>query len=162
MTIVSGREGLDLFQDGDPVHLGHPNIEKNEVEDVLFEKLEDLFAIGGQGNLVVLLFEHDFEEFPHALFVIDHQDLILQHSVFSSCLGRQKDGKRGPFAHLALDLDDPVVVFNDLVNDRETQACSSGPWSCKRARRSSPSHEERFLFPESEIEIVTHSFGFPD
>src|SRR4030042_3104284 len=57
---------------------------------------------------------------------------ILSFNIFSlNLIGGQKDGKRGALSHLTIHFDDSVVIFNDFMNDRQTQP-RPGFLGCKK------------------------------
>jgi hypothetical protein len=54
------------------IHLRHPDIGKNQIEGLRLKPGKRFFPVGSAGHFVALLFQEDFQELPHAQFVIRH------------------------------------------------------------------------------------------
>ncbi len=74
-------------QHREAVDLAHAQVRDDEVEDVgRFQCLDGGLAAIGLGHVVADLAQHDTEQLPHALLVIDDEDACLSHGV-PGCAG---------------------------------------------------------------------------
>src|SRR5919201_1573589 len=75
---------LDRLQHLDPVHLAHPNIEKNDILWRLGDKLEGIRAVD-RGHYLVFRFKNHTEGLTRPEFIIHDQDtLSIPHGMYPS------------------------------------------------------------------------------
>ena len=68
--------GLYLFQYLDPVHLGHPDIEKDDVRGLTVKDREALLAVRGLGHGEALVLEDPGKRIKDILLVVDDKHLM--------------------------------------------------------------------------------------
>ena len=132
------EESRHLLGKGETVHPGHHQIreEKVRLDTLRPDHPQRLLPSRGRINSVALLRQNLQGEVPYPFVVFDENDhLAPAFALFPStlhdrlggfCTGRQVDLEGAPVPVDAVDLDDPVVLPDDGVNDGEPQA---GPLS---------------------------------
>ena len=78
---------LDALQELDAVHAGHLDVTDHDVEGLHPDLLQRVATTVHGRDLVALLAQHDPQELGHALFVVDHQDLLGRHDITSLWTG---------------------------------------------------------------------------
>ena len=71
----------EAFEEFDAVHFRHPQIGDHQVVGGFFGKGEGLVCAGRSRDPVSLAGQHDFEKVPHALIVVNHQNLCHNSSI---------------------------------------------------------------------------------
>ena len=67
--------GLDPLEQLQPVHLGHHDVEQQQVERLGLQVLEQMLAAGNGQHLVAVLLEDPGQRAGERLVVIGHEDL---------------------------------------------------------------------------------------
>ena len=73
--VLEARIGLDPLQELQPVHLGHHDVEQQQIERLRLEMLEQVLAAGDGEHVVAVLLEDPGEGAGERLIVVGDEDL---------------------------------------------------------------------------------------
>ena len=69
---------LDLFEKADPIHLGHPDIQKNQTGPLRTNHIQDSGPIRRLKDTIAFVAQNFPDRFPNPFLVVHHEDRCLR------------------------------------------------------------------------------------